>query len=75
MCGYPQQGDQSLVIYDRGCLRAGEEWIESNLVPVAGVAVGVAVLQVGPGEPQRIMYLLEPIIPQPHLNCTVYILI
>lgn len=42
-----QVGDRSLVIYDRGCLRAGEEWIESNLVPVAGVAVGVAVLQVG----------------------------
>ncbi|CAL4066027.1 unnamed protein product, partial [Meganyctiphanes norvegica] len=39
-------GDRSLVIYDRGCLRAGEEWIESNLVPVAGVAVGVSVLQI-----------------------------
>lgn len=42
-----QHGDSSLVIYDRGCLRAGEDWIERNLVPVAGVAVGVAVLQVG----------------------------
>lgn len=51
MWGYPQHGDRSLVIYDRGCLRAGEEWIESNLVPVAGVAVGVAVLQVGDGKP------------------------
>ncbi|KAK8726882.1 hypothetical protein OTU49_010113 [Cherax quadricarinatus] len=50
-CGYDVRkqdyhGDRSLVIYDRGCLRAGEEWIESNLVPVAGVAVGVAVLQI-----------------------------
>ncbi|XP_068232686.1 tetraspanin-5 isoform X2 [Palaemon carinicauda] len=50
-CGYDvrksdYQGDRSLVIYERGCLRAGEEWIESNLVPVAGVAVGVAVLQI-----------------------------
>ena len=41
-----QQGDRSMVIYDRGCLRSGEEWIESNLVPVAGVTVGVAILQV-----------------------------
>ncbi|GIX92111.1 tetraspanin, partial [Caerostris extrusa] len=30
----------------KGCLRAGEEWIEANLVPVAGVSVGVAVLQI-----------------------------
>ncbi|XP_069977069.1 tetraspanin-5 isoform X2 [Penaeus vannamei] len=50
-CGYDVRkqdyhGDRSLVIYERGCLRAGEEWIESNLVPVAGVAVGVAVLQI-----------------------------
>lgn len=33
-------------IFERGCLRAGEEWIESNLVPVAGVKVGIMVLQV-----------------------------
>ncbi|KAF2886615.1 hypothetical protein ILUMI_19558, partial [Ignelater luminosus] len=32
-------------IFERGCLRAGEEWIESNLVPVAGVTVGIMVLQ------------------------------
>lgn len=41
-----QTGDKSTVIYEKGCLRAGEEWIEANLVPVAGVSVGVAVLQV-----------------------------
>ena len=35
-----------MVIYDRGCLIAGEEWVERNLVPVAGVAVAVSVLQV-----------------------------
>jgi len=35
-----------LVIYDRGCLIAGEEWVERNLVPVAGVAVAVSVLQI-----------------------------
>ena len=34
------------MIYDKGCLRAGEEWVERNLIPVAGVAVAMAVLQV-----------------------------
>merc|ERR1711935_162124 len=34
------------VIYDRGCLRSGEEWVERNLVPVAAVAVALAVLQI-----------------------------
>ena len=38
--------DASLVIYERGRLRAGEEWVERNLVPVAAVAVAVSVLQV-----------------------------
>lgn len=33
-------------IFERGCLRAGEEWLESNLVPVAAVKVGIMVLQV-----------------------------
>lgn len=33
-------------IFERGCLRAGEEWIESNLVPVAAVKVGIMILQV-----------------------------
>ena len=41
-----QLGDTQSVIFDRGCLRAGEEWVERNLVPVAGVAVALAVLQV-----------------------------
>jgi hypothetical protein len=41
-----QPGDSGAVIYDRGCLRAGEEWVERNLVPVAGVTVAMAVLQV-----------------------------
>lgn len=39
-----QPGERN--IFERGCLRAGEEWIESNLVPVAGVKVGIMVLQV-----------------------------
>jgi len=41
-----QKEDYTRVIYDKGCLRAGEEWVERNLVPVAGVAVAVSVLQV-----------------------------
>ncbi len=41
-----QPGDRGIVLYERGCLRAGEEWVEVNLIPVAGVAVGVAILQV-----------------------------
>ena len=43
-----QPGDYTQVIYDRGCLRSGEEWVERNLVPVAAVAVALAVLQVCP---------------------------
>jgi hypothetical protein len=35
-----------MVVYERGCLRAGEEWVEVNLIPVAGAAVGIAILQV-----------------------------
>jgi len=41
-----QPGDYTQVIYDRGCLRSGEEWVERNLVPVAAVAVALAVLQI-----------------------------
>ena len=45
-CFILKAGDYSVVIYDKGCLRAGEEWVERNLIPVAGVAVAMAVLQV-----------------------------
>ena len=41
-----QPGDLTQVIYDRGCLRSGEDWVKRNLVPVAAVAVALAVLQV-----------------------------
>ncbi|XP_024944879.1 tetraspanin-5 isoform X6 [Cephus cinctus] len=40
--GYP--GERS--IFERGCLRAGEEWLELNLVPVAGTIVSTMVLQI-----------------------------
>jgi len=41
-----QPGDLTQVIYDRGCLRSGEDWVKRNLVPVAAVAVALAVLQI-----------------------------
>ena len=34
------------MIHENGCLRAGEEWAERNLVPIAGATVALAVLQV-----------------------------
>ena len=33
--------------FETGCIDAGEKWLEHNLIPVAGVAVGVALMQVG----------------------------
>ncbi|KAL1505358.1 hypothetical protein ABEB36_004943 [Hypothenemus hampei] len=49
-CGYdvrkPGFPGEERHIFERGCLRAGEEWIESNLVPVAAVKVGIMILQV-----------------------------
>ncbi|KAI1291847.1 Tetraspanin-5 [Halotydeus destructor] len=50
-CGYDVRkadysGDKSAVIFEKGCLRAGEEWIEANLIPVAAVTVVVALLQI-----------------------------
>lgn len=41
-------GQQSQVsqIYQVGCLSAGEQWINSNIIPVAGVSIGLAVLEI-----------------------------
>ena len=41
-----QTGDVHKIINEMGCLAAGEEWLENNLLVVAGVAVGIAFLQV-----------------------------
>ena len=41
-----QHGDLTSIINEKGCLMAGEEWLEKNLLVVAGVAVGIAFLQV-----------------------------
>ena len=41
-----QVGDPLKIINEKGCLSAGEEWLERNLLVVAGIAVGIAFLQV-----------------------------
>lgn len=33
-------------IYERGCVRAGEDWLEGHLVPVASTCVSVMIMQV-----------------------------
>jgi len=50
-CGYDvrketYKGDLTKTINERGCIEAGEEWLEKNLLLVAGVAVGIAFLQI-----------------------------
>ncbi|KAK3089166.1 hypothetical protein FSP39_001404 [Pinctada imbricata] len=47
-CGYGMINDTSrdTKIYTQGCIPAGEKWLESNLIPVASVMVGIAVLQI-----------------------------
>merc|ERR1711953_1345494 len=50
-CGYDvrrkdYKGDFSGKINDKGCLPAGEKWLEQNLISIAGVAVGIAFLQI-----------------------------
>ncbi len=34
------------IVNEKGCMTAGEEWLENNLLLVAGVSVGIAFLQV-----------------------------
>lgn len=41
-------------IHERGCLRAGEDWLEAHLISVAACCVGLLVLQV------LTEYLLRP---------------
>ncbi|XP_064601322.1 tetraspanin-5-like [Liolophura sinensis] len=50
-CGYDimlssHDKDRDSVIYTTGCIPTGEKWLNDNLIPVAGVFVGVAVLQI-----------------------------
>jgi len=41
-----QNSDPSDVIYTSGCIEQGEVWVNHNLIPVAGVFVGLALVQV-----------------------------
>ena len=41
-----QRGDLTSIINEKGCLMAGEEWLGDHVIVVAGVAVGIAFLQV-----------------------------
>ena len=43
---YFQDFDRGTRIYTSGCIPKGEEWLESNIAPVAGVAVGLGTLQI-----------------------------
>lgn len=50
-CGYDVRKpdynyDVAKIINDKGCLQAGEEWMERNLIVVVGVLVGIAFLQI-----------------------------
>jgi len=50
-CGYDVRKpdynyDVATIINDKGCLLAGEEWMERNMIIVAGVVVGIAFLQI-----------------------------
>ena len=44
-----QRGDLTSIINEKGCLMAGEEWLGDHVIVVAGVAVGIAFLQVCDG--------------------------
>lgn len=41
--------DQQIVIYTKGCVPQFEKWLQDNLTIVAGVFIGIALLQVRPG--------------------------
>lgn len=41
--------DQQIVIYTKGCVPQFEKWLQDNLTIVAGVFIGIALLQVRQG--------------------------
>jgi tetraspanin-5 len=41
-----QQYDVAKIINENGCIQAGEEWLERNLLVVAEIAVAAVFLQV-----------------------------
>lgn len=44
----PQELEQQGSIYTKGCVGQFEKWLQDNLIVVAGVLVGIALLQVQP---------------------------
>lgn len=42
----PQGMELSKIIYEKGCVQAGEEWIEHNLIIISTVAIGIMFFQV-----------------------------
>lgn len=38
--------DQQIVIYTKGCVPQFEKWLQDNLTIVAGIFIGIALLQV-----------------------------
>ncbi|XP_030240090.1 tetraspanin-17 isoform X1 [Drosophila navojoa] len=50
-CGYDVRKEGYPVdrnIHERGCLRAGEDWLETHLIGVAATVVGLLIMQVTP---------------------------
>ena len=41
-----QNYDVGKIIYEKGCVQAGEEWVERNLLTLACTAVTIAFVQV-----------------------------
>lgn len=41
-----QEVDQQIVIYTKGCVPQFEKWLQDNLTIVAGIFIGIALLQV-----------------------------
>ncbi|XP_031797720.1 tetraspanin-5 isoform X3 [Sarcophilus harrisii] len=50
-CGYDARQkpevDQQIVIYTKGCVPQFEKWLQDNLTIVAGIFIGIALLQLG----------------------------
>lgn len=43
---YEKELDQQKYIYTKGCVGQFEKWLQDNLIIVAGIFVGIALLQV-----------------------------
>lgn len=41
-----QSVELSKIIYEKGCVQAGEEWMEHNLIIISTAAIGVMFFQV-----------------------------